>query len=361
MARALDYAAAKELLSRTFEQAEADFRNRTSVAIPEKVETVLPIIFGSRTKAYREALLGCAIAHILDPKIDVHKPYVAHGEDAFSARELDQRVVNPFLQEHAIPSTGGPYLSVFRRSILFEPATAKGWKDKAGFAAMLDFLDVLQNANAAESLAVLRRLLREFVALRDAADIPLRQVARLSIEQYGVLISGLLATKSGGLIPVLLVTAMFQTMRDCYGLDWEIEWQGINVADRASGVGGDVTIRRDGKAILAIEITERAIDRARVVSTFNTKISPASLDDYIFVSAGAPPTDDARDAARRYFAAGHDINFIEIQNWIISIMTTIGPKCRARFSGNLLTLLGGKGIPASVKVAWNDQIVAAVG
>ena len=40
------------------------------------------------------------------------------------------------------------------------------------------------------------------------------------------------------------------------------------------------------------------------------------------------------------------------------MMTTIGPKCRAPFSANVIELLAGKGIPAAVKVAWNDQIVA---
>ena len=83
MARALDYDAARELLTRTFEQAESDFRDGTSVVVPEGIVAAPPKLFQSRTQAYREALLGCAIAHLLDPKIDIHKPYVGHGVDAY--------------------------------------------------------------------------------------------------------------------------------------------------------------------------------------------------------------------------------------------------------------------------------------
>ena len=58
---------------------------------------------------------------------------------------------------------------------------------------------------------------------------------------------------SGGRFPVLLTVAMFQTIREAFGLDWEIDWQGIDVADRASEVGGDITIRSGGAATLAVE------------------------------------------------------------------------------------------------------------
>lgn len=139
---------------------------------------------------------------------------------------------------------------------------------------------------------------------------------------------------------------------------WEIDWQGINVADAASGVGRDITVRRDGEVVLAVEVTGRVIDRARVVTTFGAKIGPHGLDDYLFFYSGQAPNEGARAAARQYFAAGHEINFVSVRDWIITTLATIGPRCRALFTEHFLDLLGDRAVPATLKVAWNAQVAA---
>ena len=143
-------------------------------------------------------------------------------------------------------------------------------------------------------------------------------------------------------------------------MDWEIKWQGINVSDRASGVGGDISIRRRGSTVLAVEITERLVDSARVVSTFNTKISPQGIDDYLFFFSATAPTPDARAAAQRYFAQGHEINFLPVRDWLVNTLGTIGREGRDAFTREFLKLLDSRAVPVTVKVAWNDQVRALV-
>jgi hypothetical protein len=356
MGRPLDYEAAKALLDEVFALAETHARDRVAVTVPAPIEQAIERLFSSSTQAFREAVVGCALARILDNEIDVHLPYMNQGEDAFNGRTLDEQVVNPFLQEKGIPCSKGPYLSALRRNVRLEAATATGLRDKEAFAAMLVVVDALMDAENETAKAYLLALLLAFVKLRESADITLRRIARLSLVQYGQLVEGLLATPSGGLIPVLLAVAMFQTIKECFGLDWEIEWQGINVADSATGVGGDITVRRGGLIVLVVEVTERTIERDRVVSTFNTKISPNGLDDYLFFYSANAPTPEAREAAQRYFAQGHDINFVPVHDWIVTSLTTIGPRCRAMFITNTLNLLGTRGVPAAVKQAWNDRV-----
>ncbi len=58
-------------------------------------------------------------------------------------------------------------------------------------------------------------------------------------------------------MPVLLAVAMFDSIQRWFNLDWEIAWQEVNVADRVARVGGDITIRRSGAAVLVVEVTER--------------------------------------------------------------------------------------------------------
>jgi SacI restriction endonuclease len=360
LGRPIDYAAAKILLADVFASAEECFRDKTIVEVPSEITEATERLFTSSTQAYREALIGCALARILDETIDIHLPYMNQADNAFNGRTLDETVVNPLLQERSIPCSKGPYLSALRRNVQLAADTAKGLRDKEAFYAMLRFINGLMAVDQATAKTYLLFLMLAFVTLRDSANITLRKISRLSLDQFGALADGMLSTPSGGLMPVLLAVAMFQTIKGCFGLNWEIEWQGINVADSASGAGGDITVRREGNIVLVVEVTERPIQRERVVSTFNTKISPNGLDDYLFFYSANPPSADARAAAQKYFAQGHDINFVSVRDWIVTTMTTIGPTCRAMFTTNVLHLLSAKGVPAAIKQTWNDQVAAIV-
>jgi SacI restriction endonuclease len=351
----VDYDAARDILTTEYEAAEELFREGREVALPDAIRDAIAGVFRSRTQAYREALVGCALARIQDQKINIRLPYVGQAPNAFNGRTLDERVVNPFLHEQQIPASRAPYLSSLRRGFQFQ----KDWpgqRDRAGLGAAVDFIAALEQANAEQARIYLRGLLYRFVALRDAADIALNDVHRLSIDQYGSLIDGLLSVRSGGLIPVLLAVATFQTISDCFELNWRIEWQGINVADRARGEAGDITVYRNNVRLFSVEVTEREIDRARVIATFQAKIGRAGLGDYLFIFGNVAPSNEAREVARQYFAQGHEINFVQIRDWILTLMTTIGPRCRRIFTQRYRALLGERNVPAALKVAWNNLL-----
>lgn len=358
---AIDYAQAGALLAELFGEAEQLFAAKTPPAVAKEIAAAGENLFRSTTQSYREVLLGCALARLLDATINIRHPYMNQGEDAFNGRTLDERVVNPFLQDRMIPCSKGPYLAVFRRSVNLTPETAGGLRDKDGYTAMMVYIDALEAAKAAEARALTIFLLYGFAAFRDAATIPLSKISRLSLEQYADLIGKLLQVQSGGLIPVLLVVAMLRTIKACFGLQWDVQSQGINVADKASGAGGDVTVTEGGNVLLAIEVTERPIDKSRVVATFNTKIVRAGIADYLFVYANAQPEREAREAARTYFSQGHEINFLHVQDWIVNNLGTIGARCRNVFTQEMIGLLDTPQVPAKVKVAWNDIVKAVVG
>jgi hypothetical protein len=356
MARSLDYGAARALLDSAFAAAEADFAGGTGELVPAEMIRATGTLMKSTTQAYREVLVGCCLARILDPVIDVHLPYANQGDTAYNGRSLDEAVVNPFLQQHQVPASRGPFLSVFRRSVQFAPEIRSGLRDKAGFDALLTFIDMLSNADAAAAHACLRHLLTAFVALRDASDIALVHVQRLSLDQYDLLLERLLQVPSGGRFPVLLAVAMFHTLRQSFNLDWAIEWQGINVADRASDVGGDITVRSGEEVILSVEVTERPIDRARVEATFNHKILTHRLTDYLFLHGEIAPAPDARTLARRYFGQGHDMSFLPVRQWLLQSLGTIGTRHRPIFTTETIALLRGPDVPASLKLAWNETV-----
>jgi hypothetical protein len=356
MGRVIDYNEAREVLTKEYERAEVLFGDGQTVAVPDEVAQAIARVFQSNTESHKEVLIGLAIARILDPEIDLHLPYVKLGENAFNARELDQRVINPFLRNHAVPCTTGPYLNTFRRSVIFNEATAKGVRDTESYTGILSFITALEDANADTARSYLRYLMIGFVNLREAANILLVDVRRISLDQYSAIIDGLLPLQTGGWLPVLLAVATLQTLTECFGLGWRIEWQGINVADRARGEAGDISVYHGDEPKFSIEVTEREVDRNRVTYVFDTKIAPNGLDDYLFFYTATEPTAEAREAARRYFAQGHDVNLISIRDWIITTLTTIGPQCRRMFTEQFRELLNTQGVPAALKHAWNEQL-----
>ena len=353
----IDYTAARILLEDNFPFAEQNLLENRTPPIPPKLEVFFQTIFRSRTQAYREVLLGCTIARMQDRNINIRLPYVNQGEEAFNGRTLDERVVNPFLQEHRIPSSRGPFLSAFRRSVRFETATREGLRDRPGYDALLDLISYVETANEQEELlAFLRYALFKFAQLREEATVPLSRIQRISLEQYGALFTGLIATRSGGRFPLMLVVAAFMAIKEFFHLDWEIEYQGINVADMATGVGADITIRTAGRVLLAAEVTERPVERTRVMATFNTKIAPHGIEDYLFFLSSETLDEATRDQARQYFAQGHEVNFLEIRNWILNCLATMGRNGRTTFNQKMIELLEEPETPRLLKVAWNEQI-----
>jgi hypothetical protein len=354
--RQIDYEYCREVLEEVFEEALKDSQKDHIVKVPKIVEASAKILFESKTQAFREALLGCALARMADGDIDITKPYMNQGDDAFNGRTLDERVVNPFLQEKEVPCSKGPFLSALRRNISFTPETEKGLRDKEAFGAMLAFIAELQAGNHKTVRAYLLFLLSMFVHLRSKSTIALARINRVSIGQYSTVLDRLLGTPSGGLLPVLLAVAGFSTVKKVYDLPWEIDWQGINVADASSGAGGDLTVTRDSQVIVAVEITERLISADRVRSTFRTKISPNAIDDYLFFFSGPSPSAEAVTRAETYFAQGHEISFVPLKDWLTLVLSTLGAKGRSMFTDEFLALMDKKDVPATVKVAWNDIV-----
>jgi len=334
----LDYTKATIILAELFQEAEAAFSNKQTPPAAPEIARAADALFASGTQSYREVLLGCGLARILDRSINIRCPYMNQGENAFNGRTLDERIINPFLLDRMIPCSKGPYLAVFRRSVELRPATASGLRDKTGYAAMMEYLAALEGADEIDTKALVLYLLYRFVMLRDASNILLFRISRLSLEQYRALVTKLLQVQSGGLIPLLLAVAMLRTIQLCYSLDWEIEWQGINVADKASGAGGDIIVKEKNAVILAIEVTERPIEESRVISTFNTKIIRSGIEDYLFIYSSSLPSDSARQVAKTYFSQGHEINFLQIQEWIVNNLGTVGAKCRSIFTREIIKL-----------------------
>ena len=132
--------------------------------------------------------------------------------------------------------------------------------------------------------------------------------------------------------------------------------QGINVADAAGGAGGDVTVRENGAIAFAAEVTEREVSAERVVATFQTKNrAERQLPTICFwITDGV--AEQARFQARAYFVQGHEVNFIQITEWIHQTLVTVGAAGRAAFFAAFLERLEDEETPTAIKTAWNAEV-----
>ena len=213
-----------------------------------------------------------------------------------------------------------------------------------------------ETASPEQLRSFLRHLLERFLDVRSQSEIPISRLQRVSLSQYDQLLISFLSVSSGGRIPVLLVEATFRAIAAAFDLSWAVEVQGINVADQAAGAGGDITIKQRGSILLSVEVTERRVDQNRMITTFETKISPNGIEDYLFLVTTAPDNHAIRQA-HRYFSQGHEVNFLDIKDWILVVLATIGVKGRQEFNRSLCERLEMDDIPAGLKVAWNEEIL----
>jgi hypothetical protein len=351
---------ARVLIAGAFTEAEDDFRDGKVVSLPADVMAAIDRMFASKTQAYREAFVGCVVTRLVDESVDVRYPATAHGENSFSGRSVSDKVVAPFLQSKRVPVSVSPYLSALRGGAKLIPGgQPRIQRDQAGFDALVSAVAYLIDATPDETRTLLRRLLREFIQLRESANIGLKRTARPSVSQLDRIAGALLKVKSGGRIASFLTIAMFQALSDRFQLNWDVEFQGINVADKFTGAVGDVTVKKDGAIVLGVEITERPIGKARVSLVFEDKVSPAGLTDYLFVTT-AKPEADAMEAARNYTAVGNDMNFVDLRAWLHNLLATIGPSGRLHFQNRLIEQIAETNVPAELKLAWNDALEAAI-
>lgn len=231
---------------------------------------------------------------------------------------------------------------------------AQGLRDQKGYQAFLSYLDAFEKASSEEVKNLLLYLLYRFVQLREEHNIQLMRVDSLSLDQLDTVIGILLQTRSGGYIPVLLTVAMLETLNQRFGLAWNIEWQGINVSDRAANVAGDITVRQNEQTIFVLEVTERPLEVQRLRDVFETKMSTHNIRDYLFVVTVSSIDEQVQKEVVKYFRQNYDINILELQLWIRHLLSITGATGRQIFANKLI--IDKDTISSIIKTAWNEAI-----
>jgi hypothetical protein len=112
---------------------------------------------------------------------------------------------------------------------------------------------------------------------------------------------------------------------------------------------------------MVLEVTERPVNRARLLETFKTKIArQEEPGDYVFMVRLETIDPAVVEQAERYFAQGYDVNFVDITEWLRNTLASLGRPGRQAFQERMVAVLSSPEVPRLTRLAWNEELQQAI-
>ncbi|QUV79147.1 restriction endonuclease, SacI family [Chloracidobacterium thermophilum] len=297
-----------QILSDALERASRDI-NKPIVTNDEIRSKIEQVCREPRNRACARFLMACALARIHQSTADPRKPYTEIGsEDAFSGRSYDEKYISRLIYENHLPlnPTTAFLTPAFRN--LNKPLTVDvklNGEPPHTYEMTLQLLDeIYQGRVSAEDL--LTEVLRFLVLIREERKkrieilldgLKSENKLTLSSEEIVSLIEQHLKCKNSSRLPVLIVAAAYQSVKD--KLKEEVlPLASHQAADKQTRSFGDVEIclENEDQVVTVYEMKRKCVTIDDIDSAC-VKISPASrkINNYIFIT-----TETIEDDVRLY-------------------------------------------------------------
>lgn len=334
----VEFLMAKEPLTNS--QAKDLLAEEWNRALQENAPGPDPLIdelANSKVKSIRYALITQILGKIADPKRSVLAIQLGDGsEGAWDARSFAKEVIVPweFENKHFLGGSGEPYVSKpLRRSRLDDQQTKV--RDKEDWQRLVAFLHPLDTSGSAELYEALRRVLASLA--RKLADESFRYLIPGRIDQRSLelIVFEFLRESSGGLRPLAVATALFKTIGSGFSLFSEIRSQGVNEADAATGVPGDIMCYNEsGNIRLAVEVkgTELTLNHVEE-TTEKAKRSDEGISNLIFAVPSVREKDSNNIQDRIYHRWTENLNLyvVSIPNLVATTLILLDESWRIFF------------------------------
>ena len=242
----------------------------------------------------------------------------AEQQGRWDPRGFCTRIVVPWNQSHnsVLGTSRDPYVNKpLRRPRLDQQM--RSLMNREEWNSLVSFLTELEDASDSEMVkkAVLRCL--QSIARRlgkQEVEYPIPM--RISLDHLCDILEQYLTISNGGLRPMVVATALMRTLGRAYSLFSRVESQGVNEADAATGVPGDVLCYDEDEVLaLAVEVKGDDLTLIEVESTI-LKSRSSRVKDVLFATPGLSSPD--REAIERKiteeFAQGSNIFQTSIQS-----------------------------------------------
>ena len=268
-------------------------------------------------------LMSCMLAKVDNSEIDPREPYTEIGsQTCFSGRTYDEQYITEFITKHNLPcnNTTAFLTPAFRNhSAPLMLGTEFNGRPREMYERLLDVLDdVAIDMLTGEN--VLKETIRQLCILRNERARRLRILLAavqeeagqlpLSSEAIVTLIEQHLACNKASRLPVLVVAAAYESVKDKIGEETG-QLHSHNAADVQTGALGDVEVYLVGQndVVTGYEmktrrVTIKDIDRAMYKIISSPAGKEFQMDNYIFITTEPIDSNVAEYAREMYELLG---------------------------------------------------------
>lgn len=227
----------------------------------------------SGVKSIRYALVTQMLGKIADPERSLMALQLGKSDEgawdarsgAWDARSFATAVVVPWERDNqqVIGASPDPYVSKPLRRLRLDDGTSV--RSKIEWNRLIAFFVPLDTAPSEELHRAFRRVLQSLVRrlARQSFSYPIPH--RISQHHLERLVLKFMSQPSGGLRPLAVSAALFKTLGEGFSLFSDVRSQGINEADAASGMPGDIMCHdQAGRVCLAVEVKDVNLTLAHV-------------------------------------------------------------------------------------------------
>lgn len=313
---------AEEILANALRRAEQSLNSAlvADAVVQARIEYIARL---NSNRAGARVILACALAKILNPEVDVRKPYTEIGTaDAYSGRSYDEKYIEPFARANRLPvNSTTAWLTPALRNIsapLAAPMSIVGTPRKMYEALILLLNDVYTGTITAQEL--LLEGVRVLLLLRNERDERIKQLLNelalsdretpLSSEEIIDLVRRHMESPKSSRLPVLIVTAAYLSAANHLG-ETAKPLLLHNAADAQTGATGDVeiTLVNDDRVITTYEMKDKPVTTADIdIALEKLAASSTRPDNYLFVTT-APIDDKFALYARSLYKSTGGIEF----------------------------------------------------
>ena len=262
--------------------------------------------FVTGPKTIRYIAITQLLGKIADPARDILALQAGDSSaDSWNARSLADQVVVPWERSEAVNFLGGspePYANnPARVPRLLRDRTDVRSPDQPVWRDLHDFLFQFQNCDQETRERGFRRLLGGARrALEKIQGLIYPVPRRISTARIVALLNDFLGNRSGGVRPLVLAAALFETLGEGFRLFSEVGVQGINEPDSAGAALGDITcVGPDGVVLIVVEVKDHLLTLHDLQTSIEKVRRPeANLANLVFAVPGVRPTDQPAVAER---------------------------------------------------------------
>ncbi len=290
----------------------------------------------SNVVSIRYALVTQMLGKIADPARSLTALQLeAGGEGAWNARSFSTSVVVPWVDDNhqVLGTSADPYVSKPLRRVRLEHEM-DDVRAKDEWGRLVALFDRLENAPLEDLRNAFRLILRSLVRRLAAQEISYAVPRRASMAQMETMLVKFLNEPSGGLRPLAVSAALFTTLGRAFSLFSEVKSQGINEADVATGMSGDVMCYDDNGIRLVIEVKDCDLTLSHVqAASLKAKQSGEELSNLLFAVPRIREVDrdDISALSQREWASGLNIYTINLHDLSRSAFVLLDEQWRVRF------------------------------